>query len=160
MDIYPPGAEFPYRLEFFGDEVVSLRTYNTETQAPSRRLIRRSSLHCAKRSSIPSACFAGPISAEAKWRESPYFSRIEQLLLQARQGEAFSAVEFYLPLLRPLEASFFDYLSDALFLLDEPEALRAEAKTWEERLYRRFHEVGGEEAPCWRRPISSGARTA
>ncbi|MBN1250122.1 MAG: transcription-repair coupling factor [Anaerolineae bacterium] len=32
LDIYPPQAERPYRLEFFGDEIDTIRTFDPETQ--------------------------------------------------------------------------------------------------------------------------------
>ncbi len=32
LDVYPPDAEAPYRLEFFGDEVESIRQFSPETQ--------------------------------------------------------------------------------------------------------------------------------
>ncbi len=32
MDIYPIDHDCPYRIEFFGDEVISLRTFDVETQ--------------------------------------------------------------------------------------------------------------------------------
>ncbi len=35
IDIYPPGARLPVRIEFFGDEVESMRLYDPETQRSS-----------------------------------------------------------------------------------------------------------------------------
>jgi transcription-repair coupling factor (superfamily II helicase) len=32
MDIYPPLGALPYRIELFGDEIDSIRTFNTESQ--------------------------------------------------------------------------------------------------------------------------------
>ncbi|MCL1820083.1 MAG: transcription-repair coupling factor [Oscillospiraceae bacterium] len=32
VDFYPPGAEFPFRLEFFGDEIDTLFTFDPDTQ--------------------------------------------------------------------------------------------------------------------------------
>jgi transcription-repair coupling factor (superfamily II helicase) len=32
VDVFPPGTEFPVRIELFGDEVESLRQFNPETQ--------------------------------------------------------------------------------------------------------------------------------
>ncbi|KYH28643.1 transcription-repair coupling factor [Clostridium colicanis] len=32
LDIYPPISSIPYRIEFFGDEVDSIRSFNTESQ--------------------------------------------------------------------------------------------------------------------------------
>ncbi|MBN2581885.1 MAG: transcription-repair coupling factor [Planctomycetes bacterium] len=32
LDVYPPAAAMPYRIEFFGDSVESIRTFDTSTQ--------------------------------------------------------------------------------------------------------------------------------
>ena len=32
LDVYSPDAEAPYRLEFFGDEIESIRQFAPETQ--------------------------------------------------------------------------------------------------------------------------------
>ncbi len=38
LDIFPPGRALPLRLEFFGDTVESIRTFNTATQRSVQRL--------------------------------------------------------------------------------------------------------------------------
>ncbi len=35
LDVFPPVAEYPYRIEFFGDEVDSIRAFDSETQVSS-----------------------------------------------------------------------------------------------------------------------------
>ncbi len=37
LDIYPPQASQPYRLEFFGDEIETIRTFDPETQRSAGR---------------------------------------------------------------------------------------------------------------------------
>lgn len=32
LDVFPPTSAYPYRVELFGDEVDSIRTFNTESQ--------------------------------------------------------------------------------------------------------------------------------
>ena len=32
LDVYPPISSIPYRIEFFGDEIDSIRSFNTESQ--------------------------------------------------------------------------------------------------------------------------------
>ena len=32
LDLFPTNAVYPYRIELFGDEIDSIRTFNTESQ--------------------------------------------------------------------------------------------------------------------------------
>ena len=32
LDVFPPISAYPYRVELFGDEIDSIRTFNTESQ--------------------------------------------------------------------------------------------------------------------------------
>jgi transcription-repair coupling factor (superfamily II helicase) len=38
LDIFPPSSEFPYRLEFFGDRIESLRLFSPDTQTSIKEL--------------------------------------------------------------------------------------------------------------------------
>ncbi len=38
LDVYPWGIEFPIRIEFFGDEIESIRSFDPDTQTSTRQL--------------------------------------------------------------------------------------------------------------------------
>lgn len=38
LDVFPPISEYPYRLEFFGDEIVSIRIFDPETQVSLEKI--------------------------------------------------------------------------------------------------------------------------
>lgn len=38
LDIFGYSHELPYRIDFFGDDIDSMRTFNTETQLSEQRL--------------------------------------------------------------------------------------------------------------------------
>ena len=38
IDLYPPGAEHPVRLDFFGDTLESIRTFDPESQRSTEQL--------------------------------------------------------------------------------------------------------------------------
>jgi transcription-repair coupling factor (superfamily II helicase) len=44
LDVYPPGAEFPYRVEFFDDSVEKIRAFDPKTQLTLTSNAERSSL--------------------------------------------------------------------------------------------------------------------
>jgi transcription-repair coupling factor (superfamily II helicase) len=89
LDIWPPTEPFPLRLEFFGDVLDTLRSFDPSSQRSMRPADRL--LICPAREFI--------LPQDAREIENP--------------------CEFHLPLLHPSPASLLDYLPpDALVLID------------------------------------------
>jgi transcription-repair coupling factor (superfamily II helicase) len=125
VDLFPPTLPRPVRIEFFGDEVESLRTFDPATQRSLNPL---------------QVCRIGP-AREALPRRGPQAAReLEQLnskmlhhdaeerwkrdLEELRQGRSFDDISFYLPYLHA-EACVLDYLpKNGLLILDNPESLQ------------------------------------
>ena len=108
IDLYPMGSPVPYRVDLFGDEVDSIRTFDPDTQrslypVPEVRLLpgREFPMDEAARTAF-----------RARWRE-----RIEGDPTRARpykdmgQGLATAGIEYYLPLFFDQTATIFDYLA-------------------------------------------------
>ena len=124
IDLYPMGSPVPYRVDLFGDEVDSIRTFDPDTQrslypVPEVRL-------------LPGREF--PMDDEARgafrdrWREKiegdPTKSRIYK---DMGTGVATAGIEYYLPLFFDETATIFQHLgADAQVVLhgDIDEALR------------------------------------
>ena len=53
LDVYSYSNEMPYRIDFFGDEIDSIRTFNVETQLSSEKLSAISILHANTRHDDP-----------------------------------------------------------------------------------------------------------
>jgi transcription-repair coupling factor (superfamily II helicase) len=98
LDVWPMQDELPTRLEFFGDEIESLRRFDPATQ---RTVVETKSV---------------------------LLTPAREYLLTRASGlgvEAKDLTEFHLPLLHPNSASLFDYLpADALVCIDDMDALR------------------------------------
>jgi transcription-repair coupling factor (superfamily II helicase) len=125
VDLFPPTLPRPVRIEFFGDEIESLRTFDPATQRSLNPL---------------PVCLVGP-AREALPRRGPEAAReLEQLhidmlhhdaeerwrrdLEELRQRHSFDDITFYLPYLHA-EASVLDYLPKrGLLILDNPEVLQ------------------------------------
>ncbi|MHB8514739.1 MAG: transcription-repair coupling factor [Dehalococcoidia bacterium] len=119
IDVWPPSEDLPLRIELFGDDVESIRTFDPASQrssglrdavriGPARELSadRDRMRHLAD--SLHTAALAG----DARDR----FARDMESL---RDGEPFDADGFYAPFL--LQATLLDHLpSDTLLVLDEP----------------------------------------
>ena len=124
VDIYPPLAEGPVRLEFFGDEVESIREFDPATQRSTGTLDR---FQLAPATELP--LWHGPAAAEAlrqlDWSTLRQEVR-EEWDWQVRDLEAgafFAEAPFFARYLLPDQgASLLDYLPGAIVLLDEPRA--------------------------------------
>ncbi|HEU5315475.1 MAG TPA: transcription-repair coupling factor [Chloroflexota bacterium] len=124
VDVFPPLAESPVRLEFFGDEIESIRSFDPSTQ--------RSAVEMDHFLLAPATEFALWRGAEAAeqlraldWSALRQEVR-EEWDWQVRDLEAgafFSELPFYAAYLAPQPATLLDYVPDALVLLDEPESI-------------------------------------
>ncbi|MCA1588833.1 MAG: transcription-repair coupling factor [Acidobacteria bacterium] len=120
LDVWSPDSEFPVRIEFFGDTVDSIRSFDSETQ--------RSTAQLPKVSIAPMREIATTTQDFRDWaffaRENFGGERFARNLRDrtdfADEGEWFSGSEFLLPLVKPLEGTLFDYLADCVFVIDEP----------------------------------------
>ena len=114
LDIWPAGEAFPVRLEFFGDEVDTLRAFDPASQRTIRSL--NQVLVSPAREVFPGR--ANSIGLEMK-----------------------DADEFHLPLLHPAVASVMDYLpKNSLILVDDFDLLRVNANEIEEQAVKLRHE--------------------
>jgi transcription-repair coupling factor (superfamily II helicase) len=114
IDLFPMGSAVPYRVDLFGDEIDSIRTFDPDSQrslypVPEVRLLpgREFPLDDASRASF-----------RARWREKldgdPTKSRIYKDL---GSGIATAGIEYYLPLFFEQTATLFDYLAQAQLVL-------------------------------------------
>jgi transcription-repair coupling factor (superfamily II helicase) len=121
VDLFPPTLPRPVRIEFFGDEIDSLRTFDQETQRSLNPL---------------DLCIVGPAREALPTRGPEAAKELEQLdskILQRdaeerwqhdldllRQRRSFEDIAFYLSYLHN-PASILDYLPrNGLLILDNP----------------------------------------
>lgn len=129
VDVFSPSGEFPYRIEFFGDEVESIRQFDPSTQrsvglvescevVPMREL-------CPSSAEIAVWHQAAP----QHWREVRFAERLSELFQFTENGELFNGFESLFPLVLPLKSSILDYLASGgaapVLFLSEPEALES-----------------------------------
>lgn len=125
IDLFPPAMKHPVRIEFFGDEVESLRTFNPATQRSVDAL--NGFVLTPAREALPEHL---PRLAEKleSWfaTQPPLAENVDSLLddlTHLANGTAFPHTEYYLPLLYP-PSSLLDYLpEDATIVVDDWEAI-------------------------------------
>ena len=120
VDVWPPNSELPYRVEFFGDEVDSIRTFDPESQL-SVEQTKFAELAPMREFGVDSEDFELWSEEATKRFDAPKYKRnLKDRVEFASEGETFSGWEFQVPLIHPYEATLFDYLNDFTFILDEP----------------------------------------
>ena len=121
LDIYPFGVEHPYRCEFFGDEIESIRHFDVSTQ--------RSLSTCEEAWVLP----AREVLLDSPFYED-YLQRIEAagaaealdpLKDQLELGESLDGIESYISLLYGRDDGLFEYLKEPVLFLEEREDLTA-----------------------------------
>jgi len=149
LDIFPSTESDPVRLEFFGDEIDSLRLFDPSTQR-SRRALSAVTLFPAREMLITPERLAeavpriqavlqtrlleisqAPIRLPGEDGTEELLSPAERLSAKIghevellEQGIFFNGVEYYLPYLYPEGTTLLDYLPDkTVVILDELEHL-------------------------------------
>ncbi|MEM7345579.1 MAG: transcription-repair coupling factor, partial [Chloroflexota bacterium] len=126
LDIFPTNSPAPVRIELFGDEIDSLRSFEPTTQRSENRL---------KQFTVAPATEALPRCAHqaaerlAQWDLSNLQPAIKIALEEDTErlgrGTAFRGIEYYLPFFyEDAPTSILDYLPDnALIFIEDPEEL-------------------------------------
>ena len=121
IDLFPPTLPRPVRVEFFGDEIESLRTFDQETQRSLNPL---------------NICIVGPAREAIPVRGPAAVKELAQLdsnilhrdaeerwkhdLEELGKGRSFDDIAFYLPYLHD-QATILDYLPrNGLLIMDNP----------------------------------------
>jgi transcription-repair coupling factor (superfamily II helicase) len=128
IDVWPPLAEAPARIDLWGDEVDTVRTFDPETQ---RSLVEVSELYV----SPAREALLDPLTIEhglhelrrlCDARDVPT-QRMRSLSDDLREGILGVGMEFLLPAFYRAPDTLLDYLpDDVLVALEEPEPLRAQ----------------------------------
>ena len=124
LDVFPPQMTNPVRLEFFGDRLESLRTFDVETQRSiqgidSVQIVPMREI-CLSRDTL--IRWANEVPNH--WSK-PFQAHLEEEVALAGQGELFPAHEFLLPMTDPLDHSIFDYLAGARLMVCDREVIEA-----------------------------------
>ena len=131
LDVYPPEADRPLRVEFFGDEVESIRKFDPGTQRSSTG-VDEVSLQPLTDTPVREDTLAAINARLSAGRVSGSEHDIEDAIL-ATGVAVFPGWELYAPLAGP-GVSLFDLLPNAGVLLNEPSAVKSELDHWWERV--------------------------
>ncbi len=116
LDLFPMGSAVPFRLDFFDDEIDSIRTFDVDTQ---RTLDEISSINLLPAHEFPTDD-KGIEFFRAQFRET--FGEIrrdpEHIYQQISKGTLISGIEYWQPLFFAEMATLFDYLPEQTLFVD------------------------------------------
>jgi len=153
VDVFAANEDNPLRIELFGDEVESIRHFDTASQRsidkvasarilPAREVILTKG-NCAAAAQRVRAELAAQIDGIKESGDAESIARlvgkVEDDITRLENEAYFPNIEFYLPYLHTKEQSLLDFLpADTLIVLDEPGQLSAQWQTHEEQMVERL----------------------
>ncbi|HOG16986.1 MAG TPA: transcription-repair coupling factor [Syntrophales bacterium] len=145
-DIYPMASDFPYRLEFFGDELETIRPFDPATQRSRGEAVEFFLYPAADILSSPERLRRAAANVRHHANEIDLPGSLKSRLVEAVSAADTASVN---PLFGSLfyeswegapsddgpMASLFDYLPrDAVVALDDPSSLERGGEEWEKRI--------------------------
>ncbi|CAB0150263.1 Transcription-repair-coupling factor [Pseudidiomarina piscicola] len=114
LDLFPMGSAIPYRIDFFDDEVDSIRTFDPDSQLSAAEVDAIDLLPAHEFPTTPTAIEGfrqryRDLFDASNERDSVYY--------QVSQGQLPGGVEYYLPLFFETTATLFDYLPEDTLLV-------------------------------------------
>jgi transcription-repair coupling factor (superfamily II helicase) len=139
LDVFPVDATWPVRLEFFGDEIDTLREFDPATQRSTRTV---NELRLTPSREVPLAsdeAVQAIRSVDVSGLSESGLAQWSRDLDRLAERATFDGIEFYAPYLT--EATVVDYLAPTtLVVIDEPASVASAA----EELARQSEELRGE----------------
>ncbi len=120
VDVWSPDALNPVRVEFFGDTVESIRSFDAETQLSVEQLKATSFAPMREFAASPQDFKDWVFFAAERFGGEEYARNLRDRTDFAAEGETFSGWEFLFPLVKPIAGNVFDYLKNFVFVIDEP----------------------------------------
>ncbi|HEY6232668.1 MAG TPA: transcription-repair coupling factor [Pyrinomonadaceae bacterium] len=123
LDVWSPGQDGPIRIEFFGDEIDSIRAFDPETQLSTRQLNQFELIPMRELVVRTEDFIHWAEAARQRWSDKRYARALQDRTMFADEGESFAGWEWLMPIIRETTGSLFDYLKDAVLLIDEPSSV-------------------------------------
>ena len=133
FDIFPPTAMMPYRIEFFGDEIDSIRTFNAESQRsvdktnkieifPAKEVIlEKANIEKGYRAIENELQLILNNLSIKKDNETSEKIRaiINSNLEKLKESSTFETIDSFLPFFYEKPSTFFDFFKDAVVIMDD-----------------------------------------
>jgi transcription-repair coupling factor (superfamily II helicase) len=138
LDVFSPAHDAPHRIEFFGDAVESIREFDPDSQRSVGKATESIIVPMRELSVRREEFMSWADAAEQHWSDDRFRRDLRLRLAHAERGEPFPGWEYLLPLTREVRSSPFDYLKDAVLVIDEPVDIEKRAADLYQYLADRF----------------------
>ncbi|MGM0524642.1 MAG: transcription-repair coupling factor [Pseudomonadota bacterium] len=127
LDLFPMGSQLPYRLDFFDDEIDSIRPFDPETQL-SQQPVNQVRLLPAHEFPLTKA---GIEQFRSQFRERfEVTTERDSVYQQVSKSQLPGGIEYYLPLFFEETATLFDYLPSDTVLVTFGDIQGALERLW------------------------------
>jgi transcription-repair coupling factor (superfamily II helicase) len=141
VDVWAPGNDAPVRIEFFGDTVDSIRSFDPETQLSTGQ-IQRVEIPPMRELAVTKDDFREWAEwARLRWSDERYARALRDRTVYADEGESFAGWEWLIPLTTETGSSAFDYLKESVLVVDEPGSIETYLGSFYETLAARYAET-------------------
>jgi transcription-repair coupling factor (superfamily II helicase) len=128
LDVYSPEADRPVRIEFFGDEIESMRKFDPGSQRSANPLDELVLLPLTE--TPVTEDLLGSINARLSGKRIAGAPEVVEQAMRDSGAGVFPGWEFYAPV-AGADRTVFDLLPEARVLVDEPDTLKQELdKVW------------------------------
>ncbi|MEO6264939.1 MAG: transcription-repair coupling factor, partial [Luteimonas sp.] len=141
LDVYPMGADEPYRVELLDDEIDSIRAFDPESQ---RSLDKTDAVRLLPGREVPLDEIASKRAMDTLRERFDIDTRRSALFQDLKAGHAPAGIEYYLPLFFEQTATLFDYLGASALPVIGEGAFEACEHFWTQTLERyeqRRHDI-------------------
>ncbi|GJL78125.1 MAG: transcription-repair-coupling factor [Nitrospinaceae bacterium] len=134
VDIFQSAAANPIRVEFFGDQVESLREFDISSQVSIQEIADTKILPVREIMLTPEEIQRGVDNILSFARENDFDrTRLKEVVDRIEHLGGFSGIERFAPFFYPEKENLFDYLPpETLVVVDEEDLVRAKCDQYEE----------------------------
>lgn len=137
VDIFPHSLTRPCRIEFFGDEIDSLRLFDIYTQRSTENISELTML--PNREVVDEPAARSVVAKRVKEAAADHALKAGELESHIKQGGLFDGCERYLPFFHSDAVSMLSFVPEqSLICLCEPTGLNQEAQTFQEEYEEAF----------------------
>lgn len=141
LDVYPMGADQPFRVELLDDEIETIRAFDPESQ---RSLEKIDAVHLLPGREVPLDDASLKRALDALRERFDLDARRSALYQDLKAGLAAPGIEYYLPLFFDTTSTLFDYLAANTLPVIADGAMEAADQFWTqtgERYEQRRHDL-------------------
>ncbi len=137
LDVFSPNYDAPLRIEFFDDEVDSIRFFDVDTQVSVEKtdvahvIVCREAVYTPAQRDAIVETLKKDLKAYAKKGDEAICARISADMENFTEHLYFPSVDRYINRIYPTVSTVLDYFSDAILFVDEPKMVMQNARAKE-----------------------------